>query len=114
MNMTDKEAKKFYNSKEWKRKREDILERDNHECQDCKKRLEEAARKGIRLYGKEAKIWRAEQVHHKIELKERPDLGLDDKNLTSLCTKCHNIRHGREPMQFVRKRKKKLLTEEKW
>lgn len=35
--MTEKEIKRFYNSKEWKRKREKILQRDNYECQDCRK-----------------------------------------------------------------------------
>lgn len=114
MDMTEKEAKQFYNSKAWKEKREEILERDNHECQDCRRRLEEAMKKGTRLYGKEAKIWKAEQVHHVKELRERPDLGLESENLISLCTRCHNVRHGREPMKFVRKRKKRMLTEEKW
>ena len=40
--MTDKEAKKFYNSTLWKHKRMQILERDHYECQDCRKRVRNA------------------------------------------------------------------------
>ena len=43
---TDKQAKRFYNSKEWKAKRLEILTRDNFECQDCRTRLKEASKKG--------------------------------------------------------------------
>ena len=45
--MTDKEVKHFYNTKEWKRKREQILSRDFHECQDCRRRLAEAIKKEL-------------------------------------------------------------------
>ena len=69
-NMTDKEAKTFYNSGVWKRKRMEILERDHYECQDCRKRLEIAAKEGKTLAGWERKIWSAEAVHHLKELKE--------------------------------------------
>lgn len=110
--MTEKEVKAFYNSGQWKHKREDILERDHHECQDCRERLKKAASKGMQLPGWQRKIWPAEQVHHIKELRDYPSLALDDDNLISLCTRCHNIRHGREPNKFVKK--KKRLTEEKW
>ncbi len=69
--MTDKEAKAFYNSSSWKRKREDILDRDCHECQDCRKRLRDAAKEKKRLRGEDAKIRTATEVHHIKELKER-------------------------------------------
>ncbi len=110
--MTDKEVKKFYNSKQWKQKRPDILRRDCYECQDCRKRLEDARAAGIRLHGADTKIRRAEQVHHIKELKEHPELALDDENLISLCTICHNIRHGRYPKRFVKR--KKAVSTEKW
>lgn len=110
--MTDKEAKQFLNSKKWKTKRLDILKRDHYECQDCIARLKDAAVKGIQLRGEDRKIRRAEQVHHIKELKEYPELALDDDNLISLCVQCHNIRHDRHPMRFVKR--KKRLTEEKW
>lgn len=44
--------------------------------------------------------------------KEHPELGLDDGNLVSLCTQCHNLRHGRAPKRFARK--KKLVSMERW
>lgn len=110
--MTDKEVKHFYNSAEWKHKRIRILERDLYECQDCKARLSKANRDGIILSGDDRKIRRAVEVHHIKELKERPDLALEDDNLISLCTQCHNIRHGRNPKRFVRK--KKPVCEERW
>lgn len=110
--MTDKEAKEFYNSSAWKHKRMEILERDHYECQDCRQRLRNAAKEGRLLSGRDRKIWPAEEVHHIQELKEYPELALNNDNLTSLCTQCHNLRHGRNPYKFVRR--KKRLTEEKW
>lgn len=92
--MTDKEAKAFYNSSAWKHKRMQILDRDHYECQDCRKRIKDAAASGTQLIGRDRKIWRAEEVHHIQELKEHPELGLDDDNLVSLCTQCHNLRHA--------------------
>lgn len=58
------------------------------------------------------KIRRAEEVHHIVELKEHPELGLEEDNLISLCVPCHNLRHGRAPRRF--KRKKKLVSKELW
>ena len=110
--MTDKEAKKFYNSTLWKHKRMQILERDHYECQDCRKRLRNAVAAGNILRGEDRKIRRAEEVHHIVELKEHPELGLEDDNLISLCVKCHNLRHGRTPRRF--QRKKKLASKERW
>ena len=89
-----------------------ILDRDHYECQDCRKRIKDADASGTQLIGRDRKIWRAEEVHHIQELKEHPELGLDDDNLVSLCTQCHNLRHGRAPKRFARK--KKLPSEERW
>lgn len=112
-NMTDKEAKEFYNSEEWKHKRLAILRRDQYECQDCRKRLQEAKEKDIRLSAMDAKIRRATQVHHIMELKEHPELALDEENLVSLCTQCHNVRHGRHvERKFVPKRR--VIAPEQW
>ena len=110
--MTDKEAKAFYNSAAWKHKRIKILERDHYECQDCRQRLKDAAINDTKLIGRDRRIWRAEEVHHIQELKEHPELGLEDDNLISLCTQCHNLRHGRAPKRFARK--KKLASKEMW
>lgn len=110
--MTDKEVKAIYNSRRWKVKRLDILKRDKFECQDCRQRLRDAAEKGVRLYGEDAKIRRAEEVHHIKELKEHPELAFEDDNLISLCIDCHNLRHGRK-LHAIR-RKKKIVSEERW
>lgn len=110
--MTDKEIKHFYNSSQWKLKRAQILDRDFHECQDCRERLREAMKTGKTLHGEDRKIRTAKEVHHIKELKDYPDLALEDSNLISLCTQCHNIQHGRNPYKFVKKKKK--VSEEKW
>lgn len=110
--MTDKEAKARYNSKEWKIKRLEILKRDNFECCYCRERLKKATEEKRRLYGDDAKIRKAEEVHHLKEMKKFPELWLADDNLVSLCTQCHNIVHGRYPKRFARK--KKMVSEERW
>lgn len=110
--MTDKEAKKFYDSSAWQKKRLEILKRDRFECQDCRKRLETAVAESIELKEYEKKIRRATEVHHIKELKEHPELALEDDNLISLCSKCHNKRHGR--FQHWSYKKKKYATEERW
>lgn len=110
--MTDREAKHFYDSVAWKHKRLQILIRDHYECQDCRKRLNAAVAAGEILNGKDRMIRRAEEVHHIQELKEHPELALSDDNLVSLCISCHNLRHGRAPKKF--KRKRKLASRERW
>lgn len=90
----DTKLYRCYQISQWKRVRELALSRDRFECQDCKD-------KG--LYS------RAEDVHHILELKERPDLFLDTNNIVSLCKDCHNKRHKR--FQYT---EKEFENEEKW
>lgn len=111
--MTDKEVKQFYNSKDWKQKRISILKRDKHECQDCIERLKYAKENDIKLNATDREIRHAEQVHHIKELKDCPDMALDDDNLISLCNICHNARHGRYLPGYYTKQKPRL-NEEKW
>lgn len=70
----------FYKSWTWQMKRLEILERDNNECQRCKKK---------------GRVSKGEVVHHIKELKDRPDLGVTDENLVTVCYQCHNIIHER-------------------
>jgi len=70
----------FYMKTNWERKAAQIIRRDRGECQSCRRR---------------GKYRRAECVHHKIELKKRPDLAFDDDNLESLCKPCHNLAHDK-------------------
>lgn len=71
----NKQYADFYNSREWKNKRKQILIRDNYICQPC---LE----KGV--------IHEANMVHHKDELKDNWEKRLDEENLESVNTICHN------------------------
>jgi len=74
---------KFYKSSAWDKKRLKILQRDNFECQICKE---------------EGRFAPATTVHHILHLKDRPDLALDDDNLVSVCSVCHNREH---PERFI-------------
>ena len=88
--------KAFYRSAAWLRKRAEILERDNNECQRCKRR---------------GRYHRAECVHHKLHLDKRPDLALDDGNLESLCLSCHDEEH---PEKLRKNSPKKFINVERW
>lgn len=68
----------FYKSTRWKRRRKQILRRDQYLCQECKR------------YGR---MTEATTVHHIKELDDHPDLAMNEKNLQSLCAKCHNKMH---------------------
>lgn len=72
----NKEAKAFYNSTAWKRKRQQILIRD----------------KGIDvyMYMTEGRVVKAEHVHHIVELEEDSSLALVDDNLISLSAATHS------------------------
>ena len=68
----------FHKTKQWERKREQILRRDGYLCREC------------RRYGKARQ---ATTVHHIEHVEDRPDLALVDSNLVSLCSACHNKMH---------------------
>lgn len=91
-------VKLFYKRKEWKRKRREILRRDNSECQKCKRA------------GGYAK---ATCVHHKKHLEDYPELALMDWNLESLCDQCHNEEHP-EKLRRVDIQRKEAITFERW
>lgn len=90
--------KKFYKRKEWKRKRRQILERDNYECQRCKR---------------DGGYSRATTVHHIKHLEQFPELALADENLESLCGVCHNIEHP-EKLKRLEVEQRKQITPERW
>lgn len=91
-------VRKFYKSREWRKKRRYILWRDNYECQKCKN---------------EGKYHKAETVHHIKHLREFPELALVDSNLISLCFNCHNEEHP-EKLASVKVEKRKQITPERW
>lgn len=63
----------FYKSKDWKLTREEVLRRDNYECQWCK-------RQGRVTDSSMATL----EVDHVEELDKRPELALDIENLRVL------------------------------
>ncbi|TYR75573.1 HNH endonuclease [Rossellomorea vietnamensis] len=105
---TIEQKRKFYDGQEWKKLREHIKKRDNHECQECKRQgrvkidmneySEKAKRKKIALV-----------VHHIKELEHHPELALDEDNLETVCVDCHNHEHGR-----VFEKKENKWEDERW
>lgn len=92
----------FYTWSKWIRVRQQVLEIDKYECQDCKKH-------GI--------YTKATTVHHNQYVRRHPEQALEIyykfqgkqyRNLISLCHDCHENRHGRS------KPRRELLTEERW
>ncbi len=87
-------ARRFYNSKEWKKCRESfIADRvviDGGLCERC-------AKQGLLVLG--------EEVHHRKHISpeniSNADITLNHKNLELLCQSCHSIHHNR--MQEERK-----------
>lgn len=70
--------KAFYHTREWRKMRAEILERDHGQCQRC------------RAMGRYRK---AVTVHHVKHLKDAPELALTEDNLMSLCQECHEDMH---------------------
>ncbi|MFD2628796.1 HNH endonuclease [Oceanobacillus kapialis] len=91
---TKQQKRKFYDSGHWKRMRKHIKQRDNNECQECKRKGRvwidtneysvSAKRKKIMLV-----------VDHIKEIEDYPELALEEDNLQTLCVNCHNKKHGR-------------------
>lgn len=107
---TDEQKRKFYDSGKWRTLSKKIKQRDNGECQECKRnglvtlddknlQSETAKRKKIQLV-----------VHHIKELERHPELALDADNLETICVNCHNKEHGRG----YRGSNNKWQHDEKW
>jgi len=101
---TKEQKLKFYKSKEWKQLRLKILERDNYECQECK-------RNGL-VYTDNHNPDKHKRldVDHLKEIENFPELALDIDNCEVKCVKCHNKKHNR----FKFKKKKNKWNDEKW
>ncbi|WP_461614362.1 HNH endonuclease [Clostridium sp. Marseille-QA1073] len=92
------DTKQFYRSKEWRKKRKDIIKRDNNECQECKKN---------------GRLSNAECVHHIEHLKDRIDLALTDSNLMCVCYNCHETVFHPEKMEEYKKTER-FKNKERW
>ena len=96
----------FYLSADWQHKRDEVLTMDHCECQICK------------AHGK---YKRAEIVHHVNHLDEHPELALSvyytdaqgdqQRNLVSVCRKCHETECHPGRMRVNRK---PPITPERW
>ena len=82
--ITLKARHRFYCSGAWRRMREQILKRDNNECQWCKAEGRVTTAKTATL-----------EIDHIKELEYHPELALEPNNLRTLCHDCHNKRHDR-------------------
>lgn len=80
--MMKAKRKSFYKSSTWKKRRQEIIARDNNECQKCKA-------KGKLTVGQQNKL----DVHHIKHLETNWELRLCGDNLITLCTSCHNEEH---------------------
>lgn len=99
---------KFYNSTDFDILREQVLERDHHICQFFLGNWDDGIHKPYFI-----KPIKATTVHHKISIKERPDLALDPDNCISLSRLAHEIIEGRHKFYF-KKKQKKNIPDERW
>ena len=102
------DVSKFYKSAIWGHKRQEVLKRDNYECQRCKK--EKKVNTGDDGHGKGLVI------HHKKHLKEFPSLALKKENLITICESHHNQLHPEKFEKFRSnwKERDEPITEERW
>ncbi len=97
----------FYNSTDYDIWREKILEKYNYECQFFSGKWDDGIHKPYAI-----KPIKANTVHHKKSIKEHPELCLDIDNGVALSFEAHEIIEDRYKFKF--KKKKKVITEEKW
>ncbi|MED1603638.1 HNH endonuclease signature motif containing protein [Alkalihalophilus marmarensis] len=102
---TEQQKKRFYKSKEWQLLRREVLERDNYECQECK-------RNG-RVYtdNHDPDKHKRLDIDHIKEIEDHPELALEIDNLEVLCVKCHNKKHNR--FKF-KKKENRWSEDERW
>ena len=98
---------KFYHSTDWKKLREERLKLDKYKCQFFLGKWNDG-----KHFPDKIKLVEANTVHHIIPIKERPDLALDINNLISLSFEAHEIIEERQ--RWTWRKKKKLLTKERW
>lgn len=108
---TEQNKKRFYTGPKWyKGTREAVLERDNYECQLCK-REGKVTTDSIKQHGIKKKP--TLNVHHIMELEYYPEHAYDMENLITVCIACHNKIHNRHECQFKRSQNK-WADDEMW
>lgn len=105
---------RFYKTKEWTSLKKQILEKNNYECQECK-RNGVITRYDIDSDGKKKLI---STVHHVQFVRRHPELALSEwyeykgerkRNLIPVCKSCHNKLHPEK-----QKKKREFFNEERW
>ena len=94
----------FYTSWTWRKKRKQILIRDNNECQICKQNGK------VTVGTKDDPLI----VHHIKELKQYPELALVDENLLSVCNNCHESICHPDRLEEYKKTKTVIDIPERW
>lgn len=89
---TKEQKKTFYGSKDWTQLRLLALERDNYECQQCK-REGLVTIDSVKSPGEKKTI--VLNVHHIKEVEDYPELALELDNLETLCVFHHNLIHNK-------------------
>ena len=96
-----KKADKFYLSKEWKKKRLEVLRLDKYKCQHCKARgILTPATTVLARWGR--REWAQDALDIYVVCN-----GRTERNLISLCRDCHEAEHNRFGNS-------EQLTEERW
>lgn len=99
--ISDGNKKKFYDDSYWKKLAKEILERDNNECQECKKEGK------LTIKQQKKKL----DIHHIKELETNPELAYVKDNLETVCVHHHNIL---DEKAFNVNKKEKFMNEERW
>ena len=107
--LTDQECRAFYNGMKWRNMRSYIKEKNNYECQECKRQ----GKVSLDIYEKNKNDRKKIKlvVHHIKELKVYPELALDEDNLETLCVECHNKIHDRHFKSNFKQREVKWKDE---
>lgn len=109
---TDENKARFYKGSAWygpRGMRQRALDRDNHECQMCK-REGRVTVDSERVDG-ERKVPRL-NVHHIMEIEYYPELALELDNLMTVCISCHNRIHNK--MIGYTTKKESIWEAERW
>ena len=82
-NYKRKDDDKFRWTSAWKKKRNEIRDRDKYLCQICSRKIYPIHRYQY--------VYDNLEVHHAIKIKDRPDLALENSNLITLCEYHHEM-----------------------
>lgn len=93
---------KFYKGTKWRKLRQQVLEEQNYECQECKLN----GRVTLANPDKHKSL----DIDHIKELSTHPELAYEISNLRVLCIRCHNAKHDR----WQKKKDNPWINDERW